>query len=238
MANPYTGNGANIAGTGGGSGSWSTSTTNTTSVALPTLSVINTFTHTYNVTLADLQNICDYLWSIWSSLERYFTKADDAIVACYIIPIASSKISTSSTNNTSYYITMGADELPYQGKLITKGYTLSCGSVTIDEYSGSFLDYDENTQISLYLPYIGTVQLDTAVVMGKTITVKYNIDVYTGNCVANVFVKLDGTTDTLVYSYNGNCAYQIATSSINYTDTILGVISAAAKIGAAVAAAL
>lgn len=236
MANPYAGGG--VATTGGGNGSWNSSTTNITSVGLPTLSVIDTFTHTYNVTLAELQNICDYLWNIWTSLERYFTKADDAIVSCYILPIASSKISTGSTNNTPYYVTLGADETPYQGKLITKGYTLNCGSVTIDEYSGSFLDYDENTQISLYLPYIGTVQLDPSIVMGKTISVKYNIDVYTGNCVANVFVKLDGTTDSLVYSYNGNCAYQIATSSTNYSEAILGVISAAVKIGVAVAAAL
>lgn len=238
MANPYTGNGVNIAGTGGGGGSWSTSTTNTTSVAVMTATALNTFTYTYNITSPNLSNLSEWLWEWWTSLERYFTKADDAIISLHAIPLASSVVSKSGQNNTSYYISVGNSDTEIEGKLITKNITLDCKTITLNEYSGSFLDYDSNTQVSLYLPYIGTVQLDTAIVMNKEINIKYNIDLFTGNCVANVFVgdiTSGGTTPpkSLMYSFNGNCAYEIPTSSINYSEMILGVIGTAAKVATA-----
>lgn len=235
MANPYA---HHIAGTGGGNGSWIETTTNTTSVALPTMTALNTFTYTYNITSPNLANLSEWLWQWWTSLERFFTKADEAIISLHAVPLASSTVSKSGQNNTSYYISVGDSDTEIEGKLITKNVTLDCKTITLNEYSGSFLDYDSNTQISLYLPYIGTVQLDPAIVMNKEINIKYNIDLFTGNCVANVFVgdiTSGGTTPpkSLMYTFNGNCAYEIPTSSINYSELILGAISTAAKVATA-----
>lgn len=243
MANPYSGGGN--ATTGGGGGSWSTSSTNTTSVSLPNISELNSFTHTFNITATTLNDIGNYLMGddptttdgikeILSYLVRHFTKTDEAVVAIYMLPVApTSNVLLVTGNKTEYGISFGFNRTKFSGKMITKAITIACGSVTVDEYSGSFLDYNEDTQISLYLPYIGTVQLDANIVMGKTITVSYNLDPMTGNVTANVLVKLDGTNNTLMYSYNGNCSYQIAFSSINYTDMILRTIGASVQLAAA-----
>lgn len=234
MANPYA---HHISNTGGGNGSWYENSDVLNEIPIPSLSVLNGFTHTYNVTIGTVRNVTNYMWNLWTSLERQLTKADDCLISLTMLPLPSSFISHDDVNNDSYVITAGYLSLPYNGLLITKGLALDCGRVTINEYSGSFLDYDENTQISLYLPYIGSVELDPQLVMNKDLRLVYTIDPFTGNCVANVYVGSIGAADSnlnLMYTFNGNCGYQIPMSSGNYSDMILEVIGMAAKIVAAV----
>ena len=233
MANPYAHNAST---TGGGNGSWWSTTTNTTSVSLPNMAQANKFSHTYIVTSDMLSNIAAYLWSddttnpvqdVVNNFTRKFTGTDDSVIALYMIPITPTTSGTTvSGNNTDYGITFGSNRTDYVGKLVTKAVQVKCGSIDVEEYSGSFLDYNDNTQLSLFLPYIGTVQLDANIVMGHKLTVTYNVDLLTGNCVANVFVRLDGKDDTLMYSFDGNCSYQLPTSSINYADMIGTTIGA------------
>lgn len=219
MANPYSSGGN--ATTGGGNGNWSTSTDTINSFSLPTIRYNSAFTNTYEVAYATLKSLSDYFWNPLTSFERYFTKADDAILSCYLLPIPESALGTLST----YNITVGNKETGYTGKLLSGGITLDCGSITVSEYSGSFLDYNQYTQISLYLPYMGTVSLDANIVMGRTINVKYNIDLYSGNLTAMVYV--DGS---LSYQYDGNCAYIIATTSLNFAEMITNTVATAARI--------
>lgn len=225
MANPYSGGGN--ATTGGGGGSWDTTSAVINDYARPTSNAnVAGFTSCYFVTDENMKKLRNYLWEFWSGIERYFGKADDAILGNYMLPIAPSTIS-----GTPYKIMLGACNTGATGTVPTNQYVqLDFGSTTVDKFSGTFLDYNQNTQVSLYLPYIGTVPLDTNVVMGKTLNVKYVVDLYTGNLMAHVYV--DGS---LTYQYEGNCSYNVATSSVNYTETVKGAVTTAASVVATVA---
>ena len=106
------------------------------------------------------------------------------------------------------------------------------GKIDIYENWGSFLDYT-NTQIELYLPFIGCVDIDTAEVMNGSIDLDYTIDFFTGMCVANVCCnRTVETPDGEVYtqyaqhSYQGNCAINVPLSQIQYGNMIGSLINA------------
>lgn len=112
--------------------------------------------------------------------------------------------------------------------------TLDFGSIDVPENWGSFLDYS-NTQIELYLPFIGSVEVDVAEVMDGSISLEYTIDFLTGMCVANVNCnKLVETPDGEVYpqssqhSYQGNCAISVPLGQVQYGNMIGSLINASA----------
>lgn len=106
------------------------------------------------------------------------------------------------------------------------------GTVNVGEMFESFLDY-VGTSISLYLPFIGEVDIPICEVMGGSITVDYTIDFCTGSCTANVLCEKLTTIQGLSmdkqysqHSYQGNCACQIPLSSASYGNMVGNLISA------------
>lgn len=105
--------------------------------------------------------------------------------------------------------------------------TIDMGEVDLKKLYGNALDY--NAVVQIYLPFIGYKSLDAKGVMGKTIGLKYNVDLYTGNCVAQVYV--DGS---IMYQFNGNMAYQLPLGASNVIgQTLSNVAQAAAQIAMA-----
>lgn len=106
------------------------------------------------------------------------------------------------------------------------------GTVSIDENFGSFLDYSQTT-VELYLPFIGSVNIDVSECMGGSINVQYTVDFFTGMCVANVLCQRSFPLPSgklipnrAQHSYQGNCAIQIPLSAINYGSMIGSLINA------------
>lgn len=119
-------------------------------------------------------------------------------------------------------------------RLSSQFKTVSFGSVSIPENWGNFLDYSQ-TNIELYLPFVGSVSIDVSECMGGTIEVEYTIDFFTGMCVANVlctrsnYVLPSGKALTNVHAehaYQGNCAIQIPLSAVNYGSMVGSLINA------------
>ena len=92
------------------------------------------------------------------------------------------------------------------GKITTP--LLDLGSITIPRYFNNFMDYAPYTKIELYLPYIGFETLDTNVVMGKTLNIKYAVDLGTGRCTAFVSVGTDAD-ETIIMTCDGQMGIQI-----------------------------
>lgn len=99
----------------------------------------------------------------------------------------------------------------------------SYGSINIEPYWGNALDY--KSKIQIYLPYIGYEYLDTAEVMGKTISLYYNFSLTDGNCVAQIYVD-----NNLKYQFNGNCATNLPITESNASDLFQKSISMGASI--------
>jgi hypothetical protein len=87
------------------------------------------------------------------------------------------------------------------------------GEVDIKDYFDGFPDF-ESTNIYIYLPYIGTYQLDTEAVMQGQIAVDYTADSYTGDCLAWIWTKDRFGNSQLRYTFKGNCAKPMYLASV------------------------
>ena len=173
----------------------------------------------FKPTRAQIQALGDYLWSSAfdvNTLKKLFSDPMEAIIGLSIIPI--NPPAAGSKNVKIGDIDTGIS-MPYISRQFVEK---DLGSITIDPYIGSFMDYAPYTKIDIYLPYIGFRTLDPADVMGTTLSIKYIIDVVTGGCNAVINVSGKGA----IYQFNGSCIANIPLSAINYSGAIQNAVSA------------
>lgn len=197
--------------------------------ALPTLTATECgFVTLYSPGLNTLLQFCNYLWSdnLWVAVQKWFADPSQIMVGLGIVPV---QVETNGT----FYHKVGTVEFPVPMPLVKSQYQeFDCGSLEVKHFWGSALDYAPYTQIQIYLPYIGVRELNTDEIMGKTVSVKYHIDLYGGGVVAFVLVN-----NSVRYQYSGNCMQQIPISSANYSELIANLVQLACVVGTGIAAA-
>lgn len=173
----------------------------------------------FKPSLSQINALGDYLWSSAfdvDTLKKLFGDPMQAIIGLSIIPVSPPAAGSKSVKigDVDTGITM-----PYISRQFVEK---DLGSITIDPYIGSFMDYSPYTKISIYLPYIGFRDLSPEDVMGTTLSIKYIIDVITGGCNAVINVSGKGA----IYQYNGSCIANVPLSAINYSGAIQNAVSA------------
>lgn len=178
---------------------------------LPGLSAVDTgFISLYNPTTSQLRSLYNFLWSNQFDLNTFkklYADPMQCLISLGILPCVPD--SSGATNIMFGNVDSGVNAT----ELATQFAQIDCGSVDIDKYVGSFLDYSPFVKISLFLPYIGFVHLGTDDIMGGSINVTYNIDCLSGDCIAFISHSERG----VIYSYTGNCRAELPITSQNYS---------------------
>lgn len=139
----------------------------------------------------------------------------DAIVSLHALPVSP------NVENDPNNIFIGNLDMGISTPIVTSQYVeVDCGSLTLNEFWGSALDYSPYTRIEIYLPFIGMRTLRTEDVMKSTLAIKYYVDVLTGDCIA--FIKCG---ISVLYTFNGNCKMSIPLSSRS-TDALQKILVA------------
>lgn len=172
----------------------------------------------YNPTQAELNSFGAWLWSsnFIDQILKLFNNPMQSIIGVH-------KIFATPPTSGSASIKVGYLDSGVSANIVSAQYTtINCGSVSVREQFGNVFDY-EDTQVRLYLPFIGIVQLDTADVMRGSVSVVYHVDVITGACLAEVKVTRDGGGGTL-YQFSGDAAVRYPISSGSYMGVVSGVL--------------
>ena len=200
---------------------------------LPTLNISNTgFTRIYNPTLAQVQSLAQYMWTdpsffqtLFNKLIQVFENPMDAIIAFNIVPCS---IPDGGTEEFKVlYLGTGVN-MTVAGQQYVP---VDCGTVTISEFFGSALDYNPYTKIKCYLPYIGTIELDTDEVMNETLHLVYTIDIVSGACIAQIYID-----DIPIYQFSGHCAQYIPMAASDFSSYVSALIGISKIVAGAVAA--
>lgn len=197
-----------------------------TPVVLPITGSTSSLYAIYNPTLSEINNFGAWLWSesFIEQIKKLFNDPMQAIIGLH-------KVYATPITGGSQNIKVGYLDSGVSSKIVTNQYTtIDCGTVSCEEYFGNVFDYSPYTNISLYLPFIGIVNLDVADVMRSSITIIYHVDVLTGACLAEVKVTRDSAGGTL-YQYAGNSAVTLPISSGSY----MGIVASLASIAGSVA---
>lgn len=201
--------------------------------SLPTYSFADVgFSRIYNPSQQQLKNLAHYLWTDTTFLQTVINHLKQILENPIEAIISLSRLPCSVPNGTDeevkvMYIGTGVSMPPVLNQFVE----VDCGTVYIEETYGSALDYNPYTKVALVLPFIGQVQVDTDEVMGKTLSVKYRVDVVSGTCVASVLVG-----DTVMYQYSGNCATNMPFNSADFSNYFAAGLAAVTAIAGGVVA--
>lgn len=237
---PYANGGINKGKKGGESGKWVNPQPPTPVPSLPSNTILEAgLLNCYKVTFSDLERIASFMFdpSVTNELMKVGTTLFDYMDGMYQVPVA---------------VSTGANEVMALGNVFSGGgaiassvslptvteqyYEIDCGTVEVEEYWGNALDYSPYTKVTIMLPYIGAKELSADEVVGKTLHLKYHIDILSGACVAFLYESLTGGEQAVLYEFSGNCIMQLPLRQTDHAELIKGVLDTAlaASAGAAV----
>lgn len=183
----------------------------------------------YNPSSTGLNDLGAYLWSanIIDIVKSIWQNPMDGIISYFVL------YATPEANRTST-IYLGALDSGVSSPVVTNQFIdIDCGEVQIKEKWNNIGDYPPYTSIKLFLPFVGFIDINPDDVMGRDdgggfIKVTYRVDVYTGTCLAQVWVKraADMANYQILYTYNGNCAQQIPLTGATYQGLMQTLVGA------------
>ena len=183
----------------------------------------------WNPTQEQLNSLANFLWStdFVDLIKKVLQSPMDAMISLALFPIRPKTDGTHIINLG--YVPSGVSSL----RVSDQFQTFQTSGLVIPHKYNSYLDYSPYTTAEIYLPFIGFQRLNINDVMGKTVSVVYNIDMLSGICTA--LVKVD---DNTMYSYSGNMAMFLPLSAGNWArmmTPIFGAVGGVASMGAGIA---
>lgn len=174
----------------------------------------------------ELNQLANYMWSPLFDVDTFkklFANPMDCILglAVYPFPISASGTKTVSVGGIATTVSMGYTLQQY--------HIVDCGSVYVPKQWGAYMDYAPYTRFNIFLPYIGFRSISADDIMGKTISLRYMVDILSGAC--NAELKCGGT---VLYSWAGSCAAQIPITGNDWRSAITAGISIAGSVAATV----
>lgn len=192
---------------------------------LPTVSILNGFHNMYQPDLQVINKVNKGLWTtnFFDNVIKLFNNPIESIVSLTLSPIQppiSDNVTPIIVGNLPMTLTTEGSTEAITSRYLTNQYgTYTFGSMVLYQTYKSFLDY--NCSVSIYLPYIGVQKLDIDDVMNSTLSLKYNVDFFTGDFVACLKCTKTGGLNSVLYHWKGNILSHIPLSASNFATTYL-----------------
>lgn len=180
----------------------------------------------YNPDNSDIRDLAGVLWedNFIALVKALFQNPMDGIISLmwnFATP----------TTGTSQVIKLGTISSGVSAPVVTDQYTtINCGTVRVPEFYGDATDYNPYTQVSIFLPFIGIVDLATEDIIASEVNVTYYVDFMTGTCLAEIKVRKTGGSWQILYTYEGNCATELPLTGADRSRLMSGILSATAGI--------
>lgn len=186
---------------------------------------IGVLTTTFKMTKDRLQQLGRFLWgsNIFDNFSLICNNPIENIISCKSIPL--------SLDGSTQKIILGNVDTGVNGDKVSNNFAKqNIGSITITEKYHNFLDYAPYTNVIIYIPYVGFKELDTNLVMGKTLSISYTVDIITGGCLCQIT-----SNNVKLYEFNGNMGIDIPITASNRAQVEAGYISSGIGIASSVA---
>lgn len=204
---------------------------NTGNIPAPIIAYDSTdtgFIAIYHPTKAQLKSFNQWLWStnFFDNILKIFQDPMAAIISLH-------QIYCTPTNAGQTNIKVGYLDSGVNCNYITDNIVeINCGTKFVSYFYKNALDCIGNTEIDVYLPFIGFRTLNINDVNNSNVNIKYNIDILSGTCCAIISVQKSGL-NSILYTFNGNCAVQLPLTSSNFSSMMQGLVGTVAGAGAA-----
>ena len=188
---------------------------------LPNINLNVTGSSLYALTESQMLIFTSWLWtSDWTqNLKKLRTDPMQNIIGVSItdVPVA----------GTDAKIVVGNVNSDKDAKIVGRWAEINCGTITADEFYGTFADYEPYVHYTLYLPKVGFISIPADVVTNNNITVLYHIELSSGEGIC--YVHLQNTRNGFGYIYNTyscQCCSNVPLSASDHTAQIQASIQA------------
>lgn len=201
-----------------------------------TVNFINAFTKRYILNASQVGQLSTELWSAQSSkpenidyqnfaVDEYLTNNPiDTIVSLKYFPCTFEEQAP-----TIVYLGKYATNIAGAIGLGTSVRVIDFDPIPIYPHFGDFRDFEPYTQLTMYIPFCGTVSIPTAECMGNYVSVKLCIDVGTGAASGYVIVSKSVTGGICVATATGTAAIDIPVSGLQSANLSQAIFNAAAN---------
>ena len=187
----------------------------------------------YKPTKSILKSVINYLYTqpdqFYTNIKKIWANPMDSIISLTMMPF---DVNADGGNDDIHFCGVNTNiQCPW---VKTQFVKVDCGTVRPDdmlkEEYNTILDYSNYTKVRCYLPFISTVELNTDDVMGATIHIEYNVDLLTGECIANIkCTKSDPQYNiqynSVIYSFKGNVLSSAPITGNNYQQLYSGIMN-------------
>lgn len=178
------------------------------------------FIRVYQPTSAQLQSLAGELWSdsFINTIKKIQNDPMEAIISLHSLPFSvAGGNATCKIGNYTSGVTMPVVAGQYAKR--------NLGSIYIPEHWASALDYAPYVDIQIFLPFLGVRALQVDDVIGKTLTVEYNVDVISG---ATVICIMCG--NSVLYTYNTSLISSHPISQSSFAPLFQSIVGATGNI--------
>ena len=202
---------------------------------VPTKNIIgNGLIHAYKLADIELKNLSDWLWQddIIKYLSSLFSQNPlDCIINTVLLPFTP--------------LTGGSENITIGGKISDVTAERVVGQFKQFDFNydglhshlwGSALDYERGLKCTLYIPFVGQVNISTNLCAYTHLKLRYIIDVVSGQGIVALMSSKSSTTwdndrtDIVVDTWSFNCASSIPLMRRDISGLISGAIGATASI--------
>lgn len=152
----------------------------------------------------------------------------DAVLCCHIVPV----ISSGYAGGTNALYTVAGYQLYNPAKAVTQVSDQIITVTTLRTYIApivnNFLTYAPYCSVSLSVPFVGDIPLDTSALFSSSIYFVFYLDLYTGTLSVDVHLVDDDGRDYIYTTRQTNCAVDIPIMGTGATGNPLQKIASAA----------
>lgn len=193
-----------------------------------------TMTKRYVLDAANVEKLGDDLWTICGSLsstdfEHFDGKLKDEFLTTNpidsIISLQRFPFEIPHTGSAKAQIKLGKSTVSAEGYTTFNPFNtiVFSGKDIFPRFGDCFLDYEPYTSYEVYVPFCGTTKIRAADILGHTLNITMQIDLFTGSCTAYIMAD-----QLVIETLNGSCGVdqtlsgaQTATMNANIFNGIL-----------------
>ena len=202
---------------------------------IPSKNIVGTgLLHGYVVSDSELGTFSDWLWQddIIKYLSSLFSQSPlDCIINTNLLPF------TPTSSGSENIIVGGKVSTATGAKLSTQYMSFNFNYNGLNSHLwGSALDYERGLKCTLYVPFVGQVNISTNLCAYTHLTLRYIIDVVSGQGIVALMSSKSSATwdndrnDIVVDTWSFNCASTIPLMRRDISGLISGAIGATASI--------
>ena len=197
----------------------------------PTVSGLGVFSNYYALGSTEIQAFNSFLWQanqsviddIINSLKLFGQNPINAVINLRLYPF---NVGALAPSINPQEIVLGRVATGVNGLLLPAGSNtvLTLGSV----YIPAKYNYSPYTSYCLYIPFVGTVQLNPNTYLNHTLTLRMVVDITTGKATAIIYCE-----DIPMQYVDGMIGVEIPVTSENMSETVNAIIKAVGDTAAA-----